>query len=60
MSSAVVDTCRSSQTNAESLVDAAATGDFSRTVAREYERATGCLPSIYVCVAAQGASVEEP
>ena len=43
---------------AVALVDAALSAAFSRDVAREYERATGLEPAIYVCAAAQGASVE--
>ena len=43
---------------AVALVDRAFADDFSREVAREYERATRLRPSIYVCAAAQGASVE--
>ena len=45
---------------AVALVDGAATADFSRAVASEYEKTTGLRPSIYVCAAAEGASVEEP
>jgi len=44
---------------AVALVDGAAAADFSRDVAREYERATELRPAIYVCSAAQGASVEQ-
>ena len=45
---------------AVALVDSAAASDFSRDVAREYERATGLRPAIYICAAAQGASIERP
>jgi galactokinase len=43
---------------AVALVDSAVADEFTRDVAREYERATGLRPAIYVCAAAQGASVE--
>ncbi len=43
---------------AVALVDGGSVGGFTRDVARVYERATGLRPSIYVCTAAQGASVE--
>jgi galactokinase len=43
---------------AVALVNAADTTSFTRDVEREYERATGLRPAIYVCSAAQGASVE--
>lgn len=45
---------------AVALVDSAVASDFSRDVAREYERRTELRPAIYVCAAAQGASVEQP
>jgi galactokinase len=43
---------------AVALVDSAVSYGFSRDVAREYERATGLRPALYVCAASQGASVE--
>jgi galactokinase len=43
---------------AVALVDGALASAFSCDVAQEYERATGLRPAIYVCTAAQGASVE--
>lgn len=43
---------------AVALVRADATDDFTSWVAPEYHAATGNRPSLYVCVASQGASVE--
>ncbi len=43
---------------AVALVDSSAVSAFSSEVAREYERATRIRPAVYVCAAAQGASVE--
>jgi len=44
---------------AVALVDAAAAESFAREVASAYERAVGLTPAVYVCKAAQGASVEK-
>ena len=38
------------------LVDADSVADFKATVERDYKRATGLRPEIYVCTAADGAS----
>ncbi len=43
---------------AVALVDTAAAPEFTSYVACEYERATGLHPAIYVCAAAEGATVE--
>jgi galactokinase len=43
---------------AVALVDRAAASDFARVVAQRYEAETGLRPSVYVCVASQGASLE--
>jgi galactokinase len=43
---------------AVALVERAAADVFARTVAAEYEAAVGIRPSVYVCVASPGASVE--
>jgi galactokinase len=43
---------------AVALVDRGAASDFARAVAQRYEAETGLRPSVYVCVASQGASLE--
>ena len=43
---------------AVALVDRSAASDFARDVARRYESEVGRRPSVYVCVASQGASLE--
>jgi galactokinase len=43
---------------AVALVASSAVPAFSSEVAREYERATRIRPAVYVCAAAQGASLE--
>jgi galactokinase len=40
------------------LVERGASGEFARDVAAAYEARTGLVPSIHVCEAAAGASVE--
>jgi galactokinase len=40
------------------LVDAAAASRFAREVARQYEKDAGLRPSVYVCTASEGASLE--
>jgi galactokinase len=43
---------------AVALVDAAAASGFAREVARQYEKDAGLRPSVYVCTASEGASLE--
>ncbi|HEX6059713.1 MAG TPA: galactokinase [Gemmatimonadaceae bacterium] len=43
---------------AVALVERSAASDFARVVARRYESDVGLSPSVYVCVASQGASLE--
>ncbi|MBN2023955.1 MAG: galactokinase [Pirellulales bacterium] len=42
---------------AVAVIDAAGSDDFTRTVAAQYQLATGHVPSLYVCQATDGASV---
>ena len=43
---------------AVALVEQSGAQDFARSVAREYEAATGLRPAVYVCTATAGASLE--
>jgi galactokinase len=43
---------------AVALVDVARTGEFARVVARDYQKAVGLTPAVYLCSAAAGASLE--
>jgi galactokinase len=43
---------------AVALVEQGSAGDFAREVARSYERDAGLRPSVYVCAASEGASLE--
>lgn len=43
---------------AVALVDRGAASDFAREVSRRYESEAGIRPSVYVCTASQGASLE--
>jgi galactokinase len=43
---------------AVALVERSAASDFACVVARRYESDVGLSPSVYVCVASQGASLE--
>jgi len=45
---------------AVALVDAGKAHDFASDVAHRYESATGLHPSVYVCTASDGASLETP
>jgi galactokinase len=45
---------------AVALVEHDGAGSFARTVAAEYTHKVGLRPSVYVCSASQGASVEAP
>ena len=45
---------------AVALVGRDAVDAFSRHVGREYERVTGLRPSIHICTASRGASIEPP
>jgi galactokinase len=45
---------------AVALVDARTAEEFARVVAREYHRAIGLTPAVYLCSAAAGASLEPP
>ena len=43
---------------AVALVEGGAATEFARDVARRYESATGLRPSVYICSASDGASLE--